>query len=400
MDSWSAAPRVSALGWRLVIAGVALWGALQLRPTHHAATIALLLIVAALALADIYRSLTRRTALPARTEIADDAHDADQLRALLDAVATALFVIDAEGRIVRCNRAARRMAGAMVARLEDVAALDPVTAATVLALPPGARRLVRAKDGRNLLAWCGSFTVPGTAPQRLLSLQWVAGELDAVEIDAWHAMTRVLTHEMMNALAPIVSLAESLKALPEHGPQTARALATIERRATHLLGFVERYRALGDLPRPVPTKFDLAALVIDIVEAMRPTMGEEVVLFSVARPPHPTLILADPQLIERALVNLLQNAAEAVRECPNPKVQIELKADETGTTVIVCDNGHGVAPDQMEEIFVPFFSTKAGSSGIGLPLSRQIASLHDGTLVTRSATSGARFELHLPARNS
>jgi len=397
MDSVAAYPRVSAIGWRLVIAAGAVWGAMQLLSSHHVATIALLLIVAALALADLCLSLTRRTAHPARPATADDAREADQLRALLDAVATALFVLDAQGRIVRCNRAARQMAGAMVARLEDVAALDAMTAAAILALPAGARRLVRAKDGRNLLAWCGSFTVPGAAPQRLLSLQWVAGELDAVEIEAWHAMTRVLTHEMMNALAPIVSIAESLSALPEHGPQTARALATIERRATHLLGFVERYRALGDLPRPVPTTFDLATLVTDIVETMRTTMGEEIVLLPVARPPHPALVVADAQLIERAVVNLLQNAAEAVRNCPNAEIHIELKVDGTGTTVIVCDNGPGVPLDQMEEIFVPFFSTKAGSSGIGLPLSRQIASLHDGTLVTRPATNGARFELRLPA---
>lgn len=399
MDSWSAAPRVSAIGWRLVIAGTAVWGALQLRSSHHVATIALLLIVAALALADIYLSLTRRTALPARTETANDAREADQLRALLDAVATALFVLDAQGRIVRCNRAARQMAGAMVGRLRDVAALDPVTAANVLALPAGARRLVRAKDGRNLLAWCGSFTVPGAAPQRLLSLQWVAGELDAVEIEAWHAMTRVLTHEMMNALAPIVSLTESLAALPNHPPQTARALATIERRATHLLGFVERYRQLGDLPRPVTVAFDLSVLATDVAQSMMSLLEDMGIRLSLSLPTEPARIMADPELLERALANLLQNAADAVRGQPMPRIAIELTTEKAETILRVRDNGPGIPMDRIDEVFVPFFTTKEDGAGIGLSLSRQIAAAHHATLTAVPSDDGACFELRIPAAN-
>ncbi|MHA6717829.1 sensor histidine kinase [Sphingomonas sp. RS6] len=384
----------------MVIADAAVWGALQLQSTHHAATIALLVIVAALALADIYRSLTRRTALPARTEIADDAREADQLLALLDAVATALFVLDAQGRIVRCNRAARQMAGAMVGRLEDIAALDSVAAATVLALSAGARRLVRAKDGRNLLAWCGSFAAPGAAPQRLLSLQWVAGELDAVEIEAWHAMTRVLTHEMMNALAPIVSLTESLVALPDHPPQTARALATIERRATHLLGFVERYRQLGDLPRPVPVSFDLSVLVTGVAQSTMSLLGDIGIRLDLSLPAEPARIIADPELLERALANLLQNAADAVRGRPSARITIELTTERTETILRVRDNGPGIPVDRIDEVFVPFFTTKEGGSGIGLSLSRQIAAAHHATLTAVPSDEGACLELRIPAADA
>ncbi|WP_010543447.1 sensor histidine kinase [Sphingomonas elodea] len=395
MDSLAAYPLVSAIGWRLVIAGAAVWGAIQLLPSHHIATIALLLIVAFLALADLCVGMTRRTTIQARPATAEDAREADQLRALLDAVATALFVLDARGRIVRCNRAARRMAGAMVSRLEDVAALDPGTISILQALPAGARRLVRARDGRNLLAWCGSFTAPGAAPQRFLSLQWVAGELDAVEIEAWHAMTRVLTHEMMNALAPIVSLTESLTALPDHPPQTARALATIERRATHLLGFVERYRQLGDLPRPVPEVFDLSVLVTDVAQSAMSVLEGTSIRLSL--PAKPARITADPELLERALANLLQNAAEAVRGQPSPRITIELTTEKTETILRVRDNGPGVPVDRIDEIFVPFFTTKEGGSGIGLSLSRQIAAAHHATLMAVPSDEGACFELRIPA---
>ncbi len=397
MDSLAAYPRVSAIGWRLVIAGAAVWGAIQLLPSHHIATIALLLIVAFLALADLCVSATRRSLIQANPATTDDAREADQLRALLDAVATALFVLDARGRIVRCNRAARRMAGAMVSRLEDVAALDPGTISILQALPAGARRLVRARDGRNLLAWCGSFTAPGAAPQRLLSLQWVAGELDAVEIEAWHAMTRVLTHEMMNALAPIVSLTESLAARPDHAPQTARALATIERRTTHLLGFVERYRLLGDLPQPVLVAFDLSALVTDLAQGTMSLLEDDGIRLSLSLPAEPAPVTADPALLERALTNLLRNAAEAVRGQPSPRIIIELTTEKAETILRVGDNGPGIPVDRIDEVFVPFFTTKEGGSGIGLSLSRQIAAAHHATLMAVPSNEGACFELRIPA---
>ncbi|MET3723343.1 sensor histidine kinase [Sphingomonas trueperi] len=400
MDSLAAYPRVSAIGWRLVIAGAAVWGAIQLRPSHHIATITLLVIIASLALADLCVTMVRRDPIPARPATAGDAHEADQLRALLDAVATALFVLDAHGRIVRCNRAARRMSGAMVSRLADVAALDPATISILQALPVGARRLVRAKDGRNLLVWCGSFTVPGAAPQRLLSLQWVAGELDAVEIEAWHAMTRVLTHEMMNALAPIVSLTESLAALPDHSSQTARALATIERRATHLLGFVERYRLLGDLPQPVPVAFDLSALVADVAQSTKSLLEDTGIRLSLSLPAEPVRITADPELLERALVNLLRNAAEAVRGQQPPRIAIELTTEAAETVLRIRDTGPGIPPDRIDEIFVPFFTTKESGSGIGLSLSRQIAAAHHATLMAVPSDEGACFELRIPAGDS
>ncbi|MET3709609.1 signal transduction histidine kinase [Sphingomonas trueperi] len=400
MDSLVAYPRISAIGWRLVVAGAAVWGAIQLRPSHHIATLTLLLIIALLALADLCIGMTRRTAIQPHPATAYDAHEADQLRALLDAVATALFVLDARGRIVRCNRAARRMAGAMVSRLADVDALDPATVSVLQALPAGARRLVRAKDGRNLLVWCGSFAVPGAAPQRLLSLQWVAGELDAVEIEAWHAMTRVLTHEMMNALAPIVSLTESLAALPNHHPETARALTTIERRATHLLGFVERYRLLGDLPQPVPVAFDLSALVTDVAQSTASLLEDTGICLSLYVPPEPVRITADPELLERALANLLQNAADAARGQQSPRITIELTTEAAETVVRIRDNGPGIPPDRIDEIFVPFFTTKERGSGIGLSLSRQIAAAHHATLMAVPADEGACFELRIPAGDS
>lgn len=401
--------RWSAIGWRMLLTGAAVLAAGRVAAAGHPATALLLVLVALFAIADIMMGgadmviggVGRPRTLVAPALDMNIAREADRLRALLDTVSVALLAVDAGGRVAFANRAARRLAGAELARLDDIAILGEAAVTAILGLPPGARRIVRAVDGRGVLVWSGAFHVPGEPAQRLLSLQWVAGELDAVEIEAWHAMTRVLTHEMMNSLTPIVSLAESIAALPPEGRDAKMigpALATIARRGTHLLHFIERYRALGDLPPPVPVMLDPAAMLADIACTMRSELEASGTTLSLKIDGPARLISADPELIERAMLNLLRNAAEAVRGGERPEVGLELLTTRDDVTIQVCDNGPGVPPDRVEDIFIPFFSTKSGGSGIGLPLARQIALLHGGSLVARSRSDGACFELRLPIR--
>ena len=397
MDSVASYHRASAIGWRLLIAGVAAIAALRTVSSGHFATAFLLALASLLALADV-AVIALRPAVRLVVPSADvgTAREVDRLRALLDAVRTALFVVDARGRILLTNRAGRSLAGADVARIDDIEVLGSSATTKIRALPTGARRIVHAGDGRSLFVWSGAFTSPGEAPQRLLSLQWVAGELDAVEAEAWHAMTRVLTHEMMNSLTPIVSLAESVAELPGQGEEVAPALATIARRATHLLNFIERFRAVGSLPPPDLSSFDPATLLMDIVATVAPEfadMGIEVT-FRAGRAR--VTIMADAGLLERAVLNLLRNAADALQGKEQARVDVELVATPSGVTIAVRDNGPGIQPERLNDIFVPFFSTKPNGSGIGLPLARQIASSHGGTLMAKPVAQGACFELHLP----
>jgi signal transduction histidine kinase len=397
MDRLAGYDRTTAIGWRLLIAAAATLTAIRIATSGHSVTALLFGLAALLAMADIVIAKVRpdRSFAAAPSDLSA-AREADRLRALLDAVSAALFVIDSGGRIVFANRAARRLANGEITRLDDIATLGPAAIAAVRALPAGGRRIVRAQDGRNLLAWSGSFTVPGEVPQRLLSLQWVVGELDAVETEAWHAMTRVLTHEMMNSLTPIVSLAESVAALNERDAAAGPALATIARRSKHLLRFIERYRALGDLPPPLPVTFDLAMLLIDIANTIQPEFASAGIDLSVQIDSVAAMVTADPDLVERAVTNLLRNAAEALRDCGTPKVVLTLSANRDGRSIMIRDNGPGIPEDRRDEIFVPFFTTKPGGSGIGLPLARHIALLHGGTLVVTPVIPGSCFEFYLP----
>jgi two-component system nitrogen regulation sensor histidine kinase NtrY len=355
--------------------------------TQYYATALVLAAATALTLLDMVR-LSRRpdtlvsTAL--RAQFRDQAKQLDQMAALLDTVTVALIAVAPNGTITFANRAARVLAGEDVGRLADIRALGPEVAGALLALPPGSRQIVTMTDGSSVLAWSGAFTVPGSAAQKLISLQTVVGELDAVQLRAWQAMTRVLSHEMMNSLTPISSLSESLPNLVRNrgdsDKEIVEAVETIGRRSRHLMNFVERYRQVASLPEPECRPIALAEFIADLDGLMRPIFAAQRISYTSSLSAQDLTVQADSELLNQAILNLLHNAVDAVTNTNHP--MISLSCNQTGNDIIfsVNDNGPGIARDRLEEIFVPFFSTKPEGSGIGLTLSRQIAQAHGGRI--------------------
>ncbi|MEM7788914.1 MAG: HAMP domain-containing sensor histidine kinase, partial [Bacteroidota bacterium] len=203
---------------------------------------------------------------------------------------------------------------------------------------------------------------------------------------AWQQLTRVLTHEITNSVAPIASLAGTARGLVDAGDREAdvrEALATIEKRSRGLVAFVDSYRTLARLPAPearVTLAADLLGGVATLMRASAPGVH-----IAVDVTPERLEVVADPDLVEQALVNLVLNAVEALDEQPDGRVVLRAYAGTGGRAVIeVEDNGPGLLPEVRERVFVPFFSTKAGGSGIGLSLSHRIARLHGGTLTVAS----------------
>jgi signal transduction histidine kinase len=393
---------VSAAGWRLLFAAIAI--ALLVRvltETGHFASAAVLAVAAALLLLDVARVALRgreaERASPAIEERAR-AQQLDRALALLDSVTVALFALGPDGRIRFANRAARALGGD-VARLED--ALDGQAAAEVLALPVGGRRIVALSDGRSMLVWVGAVATPDGEPLRLVSLQAVAGELDAVQVGAWHAMTRVLAHEMMNALTPVASLAESLARMvgDDTRPAVSGAADTIARQSRHLIDFVERYRAIADLPAPALAPLDLATFLADIEALGDAHLRARGIAFSAGPPPMGDVqVKADAGLLRQALLNLLRNAGDALAEGGGGAVRFACTVDEGEVRFEVQDDGSGIPPERIEEIFVPFFTTKEGGAGIGLALARQIALAHGGRLTAApNSGRGMTFTLSIPA---
>ena len=316
--------------------------------------------------------------------------DSDYRQTLLDTVPAALIVVNAEGAARMVNRAAYRLLGESVPRLDQLAAL-----------PPGAQQIVRLTDDRQLLASVSQFTVPGGTAQRLICLQRLAGDLDAVEHKAWDDMARVLAHEMMNSLTPIASLSESLDALLRAGGRTeevAVALETIRRRSLGLMRFVERYRKVAELPEPLLQPLLVKSVLEGVERLLAPALDQGRISFTSTVSPPELTVRADADLLEQALINLLRNAAEAVRDQSGARIEVSCGVEPGLCFIEIADNGPGLTAAAREQIFVPFFTTKEGGSGIGLSLARRIALCHAGQVTVRAnSPHGSVFRLSLPS---
>jgi two-component system nitrogen regulation sensor histidine kinase NtrY len=396
--------RISATGWRLLFVAILTAALARMWMAQYYLAAVAIMLTSALILFDLWRLLKRETDienLPVEPAVVRAPAQLEAALALIDTVTVALFVLGPDDRIGFMNRAARRLAGHDAGRLQDIATLGEAGATAILKLPIGGRQLIAGGDGRSLLAWVGSIRHAGAEPQRLVSLQAVVGELDAVQVGAWHAMTRILAHEMMNSLTPIASMAESIESLAAAGdrnPKIESAVATIGRRSRHLMDFVERYRAIVDLPHPVLQQVRVADFMAGLGQLIGPELRRRAILFEI-HTPHDELACFDHALVEQAVINLIKNAADAIEHVADPVIELAAIHDADTLIIQVSDNGHGIEDELLDDIFVPFFTTKAGGAGIGLALARQIALAHGGGLTARRAhPSGSVFKLQLPAQ--
>lgn len=220
------------------------------------------------------------------------------------------------------------------------------------------------------------------------------------ENEAWQKLVRVLTHEIMNSIAPIISLSETIteraiqNEMNEDNYQSMlQSIQSIHRRSKGLLDFVENYRKLTKIPAPVIWSIPVSEL-FDHIEQL--FAGEKTSLhFSIV--PSNLHIPADRSLIEQVLINLVKNAIEACADLPDGEIQINAFRKEGSSMITISDNGRGIVSEAMDKIFVPFFTTKPGGSGIGLSLCRQIINRHGGTIsVTSEEEKGSTFSLSFP----
>lgn len=207
------------------------------------------------------------------------------------------------------------------------------------------------------------------------------------ETEAWQKLIRVLTHEIMNSIAPIISLSETVTERAESNGMNERdygimlqAIQTIHRRSKGLLDFVENYRKLTRIPAPTMQIFPVSALFDDI-QKLVPSNG---INFIYSIKPSELRIYADRGMIEQVLINLLKNAVEACSESVSPEVRVEAFRRDGIPVITISDNGSGIVPEALDKVFVPFFTTKSGGSGIGLSVCRQIMNRHGGNITVTS----------------
>lgn len=233
---------------------------------------------------------------------------------------------------------------------------------------------------------------------KLIAFQNIRGALEETETQAWQKLLRVLTHEIMNSVTPISSLAGTLQAGIKDGmspEDIITGMETIKNRSNGLLQFAETYRNLSKITSIRVQKILVRDLFENLLRLLQPMMDSDNIDIDVVLSDTELEIDADLHLIEQVLINLLKNAMDAVRGKRGAKIMLAGTHDAFGRPMLrVSDNGTGIAPDVLEQVFVPFFTTKKSGTGIGLSLCRQIMALHKGTIQVQSVVGeGTSFWL-------
>lgn len=338
------------------------------------------------------------------------------LKALLEHVPVPLISLHSDQTITLWNNPARRLFGSgRVTRLGDLLDYGDDFHERVLEAQPGERKLARFRiDGmeRRLTVAASQIIVEGT-PERLISLQDIQSELDGTQIEAWQDLVRVLTHEIMNSITPVASLAKTTVDLVEDAaskvadqPEVVHELAdvkdavdTVARRSDSLMSFVSSYRRLTQLPAPEKSSFRVAELFESVVRLAASDWEERGLNLRTAIDPESLEITADRGMLEQVLLNLLRNAEQALSDEANApllrEVTLSARLNRRGNVCLdIEDNGPGIADEIKNRVFVPFFTTRRSGSGVGLALSRQVMIAHGGSIsVADAEPQGTRFTL-------
>ncbi len=327
--------------------------------------------------------------------------------AVLDDAPTALLTVDGEGRVELANKAARRMlVRHKGVRIDDFRIYGESFAKSLTDVLVGRPRLVPltldAVPQSAMVSAAAVHRLGGTV--RVVAVQPIQGELNAVEIAAQSDIVRVLTHEIMNSMTPVTSLAHiaaDLIAEADGGGDPAisdarAAVETLARRADGVMHFVESYRQISRTPEVRRRSFDVAPWARELEALFRASPSAEGVRFSLMVEPEHLTIDVDPDLMCQVLINLLKNGAEAaLGHAQEPAVSLAFTLSQGGRVQIeVEDNGPGVPEALQGDVFLPFFTTKAKGTGVGLSLARQIVLAHRGAIsLGSSAEGGAMFRI-------
>ena len=302
-----------------------------------------------------------------------------------------------DGSLAFANHPARRLTGLPgLNHIDQLGELDPALPGRLRDLEPGSQQLVQVRlrgVPAELRVSVAEIRLD-SGPERLYSIENLSGELTARESSAWRNLIRVLTHEIMNTLTPVTSLAQTTTGMLDDDAAKADirdAVETIARRSEGLMKFVLRYRELLTVPNPEATVVVVRDALQGVVTLMRNALEGVDVTVDVS--PGTLEISADSALLDQVLVNLVKNALDAVCRASSPAIALRARLEYGRVVIGVTDNGHGIDAESIDQVFVPFYTTKRDGSGIGLSLCRQIMSAHGGEVALESGENGTTVRL-------
>lgn len=336
------------------------------------------------------------------------------LQALVDRISVGIILL-AEDNITLINATAQQLLNVGVSQdWKLIRQRNPVFADELSTLGEQGRKLIEIPYGaqsRMVSTDVTTMLILGKS-SRLITLQDINAEIEQKELEAWHKLIRILTHEIMNSITPIASLTETMQGMLTNGDGTRKtssvltdeivsdilfSLNTIHVRSEGLLQFVENYRKLTRVPKPRPEAIDLGQFTASIQRLMAETAQRSGVSLTVdhtATDVHPAL---DASLMQQVLINLITNAIHATEGRPVRTIALHSFVRDKSVVFEVRDTGKGIPRSLLREIFVPFYSTRQDGSGIGLSLSKQIVASHGGTLSVESTPdAGTTFTVSIP----
>ena len=326
---------------------------------------------------------------------------------MLEQVATGIVVVNENGNVMQANSAAKNLLNYQsFNHIEQLKRIDTNLFNTFYRLKNGEThqflKLTYKNNITHLSLRATSFLSHGDN-LRIISVHDISNELDAKELESWQKLIRVLTHEIMNSITPITSLSETLLNyfIPPEKPldkktvaNTVKGLEVINERGTGLIRFVESYRKLTRLSKPVLKHVNLRNLIEHLMLLLENEADFQRIQFNVETETPDIGIKADEAQLSQVLINLIKNAMYAVKDLKEPCISVRAHYLQNGCCEIqVIDNGPGIPPEIMEQIFIPFFTTKENGSGIGLSLSRQIMKNHGGSIEAVSSPGSTVFTL-------
>lgn len=331
------------------------------------------------------------------------------LYSLIEQVRVGIISYEPSGRVHLVNRAFNELlATPAIQAGAELKISEPGLFSILENVPAGQRQLVKMKiqhEEKEFSIQSAGFRIEGQE-FKLVSVQNIREELDKRELEAWQKLIRVLTHEIMNSVTPVTSLASSLYDIVDAGdsaiasPQLKKKLVSglgaVRDRSAGLIKFTSAYQDIAKIPAPVVKEVQTTELITRIQSLFAAEMKEGGIQFEISGKDAPDSFMADIDLLEQVIINLIRNARDALTMTDKPGIQVTMGPKEgRQLSIKVRDNGQGIPDDILDRIFVPFFSSKESGTGIGLSLSRQIIIMHRGTLEVDTMPGKTTFEILL-----
>ncbi|HMQ07963.1 MAG TPA: HAMP domain-containing sensor histidine kinase [Saprospiraceae bacterium] len=318
---------------------------------------------------------------------------------VLDHIQTGIISFDEEGKIGVCNRKSKELLNITNIRfLHDLESTWPDLCYALIEMESGSDTLVKINAHLQLSLKMTSIKLRGKL-WKLVSIHNIYSELEQNELEAWQNLTRVLRHEIMNSVTPVSSLIGSLQSILSHEVQKnldkyemedevyedfAIGLKTIEKRSEGLLRFVQAYRTYTDTPKLYKEVVNISEVIEESISLWHQELNNARIKWEYSKPDQILEVYIDRDLVHQVFSNIIKNAIEALIRTEKPVIEVSVRRVRKNLEVQFKDNGSGINPSELEKIFVPFYTTKANGSGIGLALSRQIVHLHGGSIRVES----------------